>query len=191
MYQTLNPRDFDLNDIQQFQQRRAVTPRIGAPATAWNPFVNHQFRRDEERIHYLAYVNPEVRQPPLTANQRGELSPEELDRLFEELQCRGRLDEIWESHHNSDSAERSTHGTPRPLMREIWDLVRDSGYVFIEREPGGAWVRVIWESDDPANPVEPPWLVWGDDMLRRSRENPAVGGTLRLEPVGLVTRRRV
>ena len=177
IFEILDRGDFDFSNIESFHERRAMTPRIGAPATTWNPLVNQQFRRDEERIHYLAYLYPELRQPPLPADGRGELSAEQLDSLFEQLQSRGHFNQIWGRSDNSNSAEPTTHVIPRPIMREMWDLIRDSGYVFVERAEGGAWMRVIWQQHDPANLVEPSWLEWGEGMLRRSMENPAVGGS--------------
>ena len=155
-FEWLNVADFDINNLEQYQRRRATTPRVGAPWTAWNPIIDHGARIDKERTIYRRILANDPSLPPV--NWSGELSPLQVTAVYVELEMTGVFDQLWPFSHGG---YQDWNQVRLPTRREMWELIRDSGYAYgpsLTHRERGEWMRIVWVLDDPAQPTVPWWV---------------------------------
>ncbi|KAL6718479.1 hypothetical protein ACLMJK_004570 [Lecanora helva] len=147
---------------------RRQTPRIGtAPPTAWTPIVDHPRRLDQERALYLSYITRGAHLPPLSSYENEELSQKQLDALFNEMERRGILDDVFggERKEMGLRSGKVVVGREGVSRREMWELVRDLGFGFaaryarIEGADGGEWTRAVWVPGEGREGRRVPWWV--------------------------------
>ena len=145
VYQILKVADYDIANTQQYYNHRASTPSIGQGPRSRRTDYIHTRRLAQELALYRSYLYRGASMPHLSKNHDGELSATQADALFAEMEKRGVFDQLWGRH-------RGTRRGAVPSRRQIWDLMRDSGFGFgasygqIEDEEKGTWSRVVYLS---------------------------------------------
>jgi len=154
----LDPAEFEINDREQYLRLRVSTPRIGTPASGSDSLINHGCRVEGERSHYYSLLSRDRTLSQVEGN--GELSPQQVGVLFDDLERQGAFNKLWGSHVGGDRNEDSA---TLPTRQQIWHLMRDCGFSYQSNlraeadEDELVWLRLVWRPRDGAHQDLSPW----------------------------------
>ncbi len=161
-YETLDVAEFNINDQEQYLQRRRATPSLNALPGFSGEVPDHAWRRSCERSLYKRLQARRHNIPRIGQDENSELEKRHLDLLFRDLEERGIFDELW---GDSVGGDASGHELYLPSRRDMWNLMRDLGFGYgalfgpIQDEDSGWWSRNVWYPHDPSRGGFPWWMA--------------------------------
>jgi len=131
--------DWQIADMDEYQRRRAVIPTSDSEPQTVRELVRRRWRLDSERTMFKRMWEICLRERWVNVPRDQELNTEQWDILYEVLEAVNAFKYL---PGLDDSEYEGDWPGPGPSQREMWTLLRDSGYVYI----------VDWDNDDLPNP---------------------------------------